>query len=121
MEKNNSLLVKEDDGFLKKIKRFFKNLLKRNNIKESNTELEYSNTNEIKNSNEDFSHNLSEQTNIEEIRKKEKIQEIIDIIEKEPKTLDNLTIDKLKIIDNYYDEKIQEADEKIKKLKSKLA
>ena len=56
----------------------------------------------------------------EEYRKREdnrkRIEEIIQIIEKEPKTIKKLDIPQLEVIDNYYKEKIAECKMKIAKL-----
>ena len=58
-----------------------------------------------------------ENKNIEIIKKidqKNKMEEIINIIEMNPNVLEKLNIEKLKIIDNYYQEKINEYNIKIK-------
>jgi len=53
---------------------------------------------------------------IRDINNKNKIEEIIQIIEKNPDTLDKLDIPKLEIIDNYYKNKVLEYKNKIARL-----
>lgn len=61
--------------------------------------------------------NSSDISNIEKLRKenenRQKIKEIIDITEKNPDVLDNLSIKQLRVIDNYYDESLEEINKKI--------
>lgn len=66
---------------------------------------------------------LNEQYKVEDIEfiskvakrenKKIKLEEIIQIIEKEPQTLEKLELEKLQIIDQYYIDKIAEYNEKL--------
>ncbi len=58
---------------------------------------------------------------IDEKLKKEKMKEIINIIENNPEKLEELDVQKLETINNYYDEKILELDREIEELKTKLA
>lgn len=86
------------------IKNFLANILKKKNLM-----LEEPKEKNIKNS--------SEISNIEKLRKenenRQKIKEIIDITEKNPDVLDNLSIKQLRVIDNYYDESLEEINKKI--------
>lgn len=50
---------------------------------------------------------------IKENIRRNNIEDIIQIIEKNPELLDELDIDKLRIIDNYYKEKIEEIKKKL--------
>ena len=50
-----------------------------------------------------------------ETKRQNKIKEIIQIIEKNPETLEKLDISKLEIIDNYYKQKIMECRRKLAK------
>lgn len=50
---------------------------------------------------------------INESKKKRNLFEIIQIIEKNPETLEKLDVSKLEVIDNYYKEKIIECKKKI--------
>lgn len=52
---------------------------------------------------------------IKEVNKKNKMEEIIQIIEKNPEALEKLDIPKLEIIDNYYKERIIEYKRKLGK------
>ncbi len=86
------------------IKNFLANIFKKKNLM-----LEEPKEKNIKNS--------SEISNIEKLRKenenRQKIKEIIDITEKNPDVLDNLSIKQLRVIDNYYDESLEEINKKI--------
>lgn len=68
--------------------------------------------------------NSSEVSNIEKLRKesenRQKFKEIIDITENNPESLDNLSIKQLRIIDNYYDESLEEINKKIADFKAIL-
>ena len=113
------------ETFFKKI---FKALLKifkkkpekldyvQNNIVESQNVVNYKNTNNIR--------ELYSLPNFSEINSKFRIEqdkinaieEIIKIIEKEPKSLKNLNIQQLEVIDNYYSKQILKYKAKISKL-----
>lgn len=86
------------------IKKFFANIFKKKNLM-----LEEPKEKNIKNS--------SEISNIEKLRKesknRQKVKEIIDITEKNPDLLENLSIKQLRVIDNYYDESLEEINKKI--------
>lgn len=66
----------------------------------------------------------SELTNIEKLRKesenRQKVKEIIDITENNPKLLENLSIKQLRVIDSYYDESLEEINKKIADFRAKL-
>lgn len=53
---------------------------------------------------------------IKEINQKKTVQEIIPIIEKNPEIMKHLSVHKLEIIDNYYQEQIEEYKNKIAKV-----
>ena len=117
MEKNNSLVLIEEKSVFGRIKKFFRIMFGKNKIDitaEAVKQEEPISTNT-------FSQDLKLETTLEEANKKDKLEDIISIVEKEPQTLDKLSIEKLKVIDEYYDKKIEEVDKKITKLKSKLA
>lgn len=116
---NNSLIEKKEYSFIDKIKNFFRKIFgKQNKVIVEDKLLNVEKTSEYTNN---FKASLSDSTNIEEMKKNSKILEIIDIIEKEPKTLKKLSMDKLEVIDNYYVDRIFEIDKKINTLKRKLA
>lgn len=66
----------------------------------------------------------SELTSIEKLRKesenRQKVKEIIDITENNPELLENLSIKQLRVIDNYYDESLEEINKKIADFRAKL-
>lgn len=86
------------------IKNFLANIFKKKNLM-------------LEEPKEKNSKNSSEISNIEKLRKenenRQKIKEIIDITEKNPDVLDNLSIKQLRVIDNYYDESLEEINKKI--------
>lgn len=73
---------------------------------------------------EEKTKNASELTNIEKLRKesenRQKVKEIIDITEDNPELLENLSIKQLRVIDNYYDESLEEINKKIADFRAKL-
>lgn len=86
------------------IKSFFANIFKKKNLM-----LEESKERNVNNS-----FNIS---NIEKLRKEskntQKVKEIIDITENNPDLLENVSIKQLRVIDNYYDESLEEINKKI--------
>lgn len=116
MKKDNTFLKK--DSVFQKIKNSFKN---KKQINEEVKQIEKNTKKEQTKDKENFSEELNSQTKLHEMERSSKIQEILEIINDNPKVLDNLTVDKLKVIDSYYDEKIQEVNEEINKLKSNMS
>lgn len=66
-----------------------------------------------------------ELSDLEKLRKesenRQKINEIIDITEKNPGLLENLSIKQLQVIDNYYDESLEEINKKIAEFRARLS
>ncbi len=66
-----------------------------------------------------------ELNDLEKLRKesenRQKINEIIDITEKNPGLLENLSIKQLQVIDNYYDESLEEINKKIAEFRARLS
>ena len=56
---------------------------------------------------------IDEQKVVKEINRKNKIEEIIKIVEENPEILDTLNISRLELIDSYYSEKIVEYKRKV--------
>ena len=56
----------------------------------------------------------------QENKKRENIKEIVEITEKNPEVLNNLSVKQLKVIDNYYDESLEEINKKIAEFKATL-
>lgn len=86
------------------IKNFFANIFRKKNLMlEEPKERDVNNSFKI--------------SNIEKLRKesksRQKVKEIIDITEKKPDLLENLSIKQLRVIDNYYDESLEEINKKI--------
>lgn len=112
--------IKKENIF-KKFFKFVKNIFKKEpKVQNETVEEEYIIPKERKVTELYKVDNLDEITSsvIEENNKKIKMQEIIDIIEKNPSTLEKLDIAKLEIIDNYYKEKIDEYKKKLANISS---
>lgn len=116
MENNNLLPAKKQNGFLSKIKIFFKSIIGKKSEKEQyyDENVEQNNADIMESK---FLDSLKENTDIESASKKETIEYIVDTIEKNPQTLSNLTTEQLEDVNEYYTEKIEKVDEEITKLK----
>jgi len=109
---NNSLSVKENNIF-SKIKCFLKSLF----YKEQKNE-EKVVENEIKTENNNsFLEEIKSQTNVENAGKEDAIKDIVNTVEKNPETLNKLSMKQLKYVNKYYDKELEEVDKKINKLK----
>lgn len=109
MDKNLPIKAK-NESFFKKIINYIK-LFLGNNEKEN---IEEKATVEATSIDELYKvENVDEQKTVKEINKKNKIEEIIQIVEKNPEILDTLNVLRLETIDNYYKEKIAEYRRKI--------
>lgn len=117
---NNKCMIVYKEGFFTKIGKFFKNLFgTRNKVENVNEELFYK-TNEqskIQNvqNNKKFlvEIKISDNKIFDIAKKKEFLEEINGNVE----ALNMLSIDRLKKLEQYYDEIIKQNDEKIKRLK----
>lgn len=94
------------------IKEFFASIFKKKNLMLKEPEIE------------EKTKKPSELTNIEKLREesenRKKVKEIIDITENNPELLENLSIKQLRVIDNYYDESLEEINKKIADFRAKL-
>lgn len=106
----NNLPTKYNDSLFTKIFNFFKNIFKKQRvevIKEINNQVEENSfRNDIKVDNNncaDYIQNMNKEQFIEQF-------------EKNPELLLNLTVEQLEKMDKYYDEILEEYEEKLKKL-----
>ena len=106
----NNLPTKYNDSLFAKIFNFFKNIFKKQRvevIKEINNQVEENSfRNDIKVDNNncaDYIQNMNKEQFIEQF-------------EKNPELLLNLTVEQLEKMDKYYDEILEEYEEKLKKL-----
>ena len=99
--------------FLKKVINFVKNIFKKD--KTARTEKKMRDRIEINAARlrEAYKVNSSEFNPTKDIEKRKKISDIIKLVEKDPEALQNLDIEKLKIIDKYYKEEIAEYKRRI--------
>lgn len=113
---SNNKIVKYKEGFIFKVKNFFKSLFGKNN-KEYNDSYEKQSFNEIKEKKQD---NLVNEIKVDakevysEIEKKNYFEEIA----KNEEALNMLSIDRLKELAKYGDSIIEQYNEKLKKLKN---
>ena len=113
----NNLPIKREKGFMGRIKNFFKRLFcSNNNIHiekvNDNNSIEDS-FNEIKDKNLNHLKVKVDEDLIKKIELESKREEFLDEVYKNPKLLDELSIEKLKIIDKYYDISINNYKQKI--------
>jgi len=109
---NNSLSVKENNIF-SKIKCFLKSLFYK---EQKNEEKVVENEMKIENNNS-FLEEIKSQTNVENAGKEDAIKDIVNTVEKNPETLNKLSMKQLKYVNKYYDKELEEVDKKINKLK----
>ena len=99
-------------NIIENIKKFFNNIFgkKQKMLTQANSEIQ-ENTTPVK-------------SNLEVMRenayKENKVKEIIDITEKNPELLENLSIKQLKVIDGYYDKSLEEINQKLIKFREQL-
>ena len=116
MANNNLLPDTKKIGFLNKIKQIFRSIF----YKESKSIQDTEKT--IKPVNDDISQSsfiesLKEKTDIKNGCEKDALESIVEIIEENPQKIDNLTVEELEDINDYYNEKIHEVDKEINKIK----
>lgn len=114
MNSNLPVVQKEvKKPFFKKVINFVKNIFKRDKTarteKRMRDRIEV-NAARLRNA---YKLNPSEFNPIKDIDKRKKISDIIRLVEKDPEALQNLDIEKLKLIDKYYKEEIAEYKRKI--------
>ncbi|MBR3134168.1 MAG: hypothetical protein IKG56_01745 [Clostridia bacterium] len=117
----NNLPQEYNNGFLYKIKSFFKNLFHMNKeIKNDDTSTNQTNI-EINEDNKAFVNELKVDNNVStntSISDEEKEDTIFKRIEENPDLLNDLSIEKLAEIERIYDKKISELDANINKISS---
>ena len=113
MENDNLLPANKANGFLNKIKMFFKSIFnKPAELVEAATD-----DSNIPKNESDFMENLKEKTDIESAFEKQTIEYLVQSIDEDPKILNSLTIEQLESVNEYYAEKIEKIDQEIEKLK----
>ncbi|MBQ2890932.1 MAG: hypothetical protein IJE44_04740 [Clostridia bacterium] len=111
----NKLPEKYGNSFFSKIKRFFANIFKKNNaIIEKKVDSKKENV-ELKSKENEFE-KMKKSSNKVEIK-----EDILSLIEKKPDLIDTLPLERLKELDNMYDEIIEENERKIKNLRREIA
>ena len=117
----NNSLIPQEKGFIVKIKRFFSNLkmmfnknTESKNIQELNkTDITYN----TQNDEVSFFNQLKDETNDSD--KAIEKEAFLDMLNKDSKLLNNLSIERLEKLYNFYNNIIEENNEKIRLLKQK--
>ena len=112
---NNNLPKKYEKGFWYRAKRFFSNIFSRKKINEPKLEMGGKTKVIARNNIDEFAKMK------EESRKVKLKEEIIEMIDKNPKLIDTLSATKLKELNNMYDKIIEENERIIKGLQRKIA
>lgn len=97
-----------------RVKLFLKSLFYKKNKIVQELEKVPNETNQNKTS---FIEDLAKQTDIDKACEKEALEYIVEEIENNPEALDNISIEKLEDINEYYDKKIEEVDKELYMLK----
>lgn len=118
MNKNKSMIVYKK-AFFTKIWNFFKNLFNKHNEESINEEMLYKASEQSKTQNEQNNMHFLEKIKINDnkILDVAKRKEFLDEINANDEALNMLSIDRLKKLEQYYDEIIRQNDAKIKRLK----
>lgn len=112
----NNLPIKEDNSFLGKIKNFFRKLFYRNRG-ESRVDNVITEQPQIKKQdNTDFQESIKVEVKNDYITEMKR-EEFLDNLEKNPKLLYELSVEKLEKLENYYSESIKKQEEKLAKIK----
>ena len=111
----SKLPIKYKNRIFSRIKIFFSNLFKKKSIINESIK-------EIKENKPDINSKETEFPKMKLASNQLKIKEdILTLIDKNPKLIDTLSIDKLKELDSMYDEIIEKNDRKIRQLKREIA
>ena len=115
---NSNLPVKNHRGFFSKITQAIKSLFFKRDKSHKDTQ---SNTNQSSKDNiyETFIESLQEKSDIEAAYKKDTLKYIVETVEQDASTLENLTVEQLEDVNDYYTEQIEEVDKQIRKTKLK--
>lgn len=114
---NNNLPIKKENSIIFKIKTFFRKLLKKDNLNYSVNNANSENKNISDGKMEDnFGDNLKVEVSNEYVKELKK-NDFIDEIEKNPDLLYNLSIDRLKKLEKYYDELIEKDKKELNNVK----
>lgn len=114
----NNLPIKEDNSFLGKIKNFFRKLFYRKPVENSVDNVITEQTQIKKENNTEFQESLKIKVEVKNDYLTEmKREEFLDDLEKNPKLLYELPIEKLEKLEDYYNESIKKQEAKLAKIK----
>ncbi len=116
---NNKSMIVYKKGFFTKIGNFFKNLFSKHNEENVNEEMLYKASEQSKTQNEQDNMHFIEKIKINDnkIFDVAKRKEFLDEINANAEALEMLSIDRLKKLEQYYDEIIRQNNAKIKRLR----
>jgi len=112
---NNKLPEKYENGFLHRVKRFFSNIFSRNKVVNEKKEIIKEEKMEHKNE-ENYFLKMKEESKKIELK-----EDIISILNNKPELINTLSIERLKELNNMYDEMIRDLEREIKKLERTIA
>ena len=111
MENNNLLPTNKANGFLNKIKMFFKSIFNKSVELVETTDKKVEQINNKSQNN--FLQNLKQDTDIDNLP----VEEIVKNIEENPEILNTLTIEQLENVNEYYAKQIEKVEQEINRLK----
>ena len=116
---NSNLPAKQNNSIFQRIKKIFNNIFFKREIKDK-----YEEKNQIQhkiecqeNRKKQFEESIRDKVNTDYINEI-KIEEFLDKLESNPKLLYDLPIEKLKKLENYYEESIKKHEERLLKMKN---
>lgn len=111
MEKQ--LITLENESIYNKIKNFFYKILHRNSVNE--TTIENNKTINFDIEKEGFINDIKVDADMSEITKKLELEEFLKKLEEDDTILDNLSLYRLKILEKFYEDRIERKKEILKK------
>lgn len=113
---NNLLPDTKKGGFFNRLKLFFISItFKRDKLIQEHDDI--ANRENVENKGSSFMDNLKANTDVEKTCEEETLGFIVKKVEENPQVLDNLTIEQLENVNEYYNEKIQEVNNEINKIR----
>lgn len=112
----NNLPIKEDNSFFGKIKNFFRKLFYRNRRESSVDNIVTEQPQIKKQDNTAFQESIKVEVKNDYVTEMKR-EEFLDNLEKNPKLLYEVSVEKLEKLENYYNESIKKQEEKLAKIK----
>ncbi len=110
------LISLEKQSIYSRIKKFFYKIFHRVPVDEIDVDKKEIINNDIKK--ENFIKDIKENVDMSEITKRIKIEEFVKELEVDDTILDNLSLDRLKILEKFYEDRVNRKKELLKKIKN---